>query len=361
MSGAMSVTKSLQSGHGRGYGVPRCLPVPGTRPPLASLRALGIFIRMASGPGAVSAVDPRYQPETVPPGLGLPVPAGSPLRFHRPPDAPFGIEVTGVSWAPPDADTVRLLTAALRSHLLLILRGQPSPSEGELDGFLRGFGRLVLDTEDGAAHYRGHIHQGGPASDLTKEMRAYQHRADDNRGSTYYDPEATGASELVWHNDQSHRPMIKVLSVLEALDFEEGSVTTQFRDTYVASETLPRRLRGELEDRQVIYFDPRLPSPVELPRSCDAMHPVFVTHPHTGRRALYVNDFADRIAGMDRAESDELLTQLRVHLDAAAPVYEHGWRTGDMVLWDNVGLQHRRDPVPAGQRRRLRQHGGLAE
>jgi alpha-ketoglutarate-dependent taurine dioxygenase len=316
---------------------------------------------MTSAPGAVSSEGPVYKVETIPPALGLPVPAGSPLRFHRPPEAPLGVEVTGVSWTPPDTETVRLLTAALRSNLLLILRGQPSPSEGELDEFLRGFGRLVLDTEDGAAHYRGHIHQGGPASELTKEMRAYQHRAADNHGSTYYDPETTGASELVWHNDQSHRPMIKVLSVLEALDFDEGAVPTHYRDTYVAAETLPRRLRSELEDRQVIYFDPRLPPPTELPRSCDAMHPVFVTHPHTGRRALYVNEFADRIAGMDRANSDELLGELRAHLEEAAPRYEHHWRTGDMVFWDNVGLQHRRDPIPAGQRRRLRQHGGLAE
>jgi taurine dioxygenase len=317
---------------------------------------------MARAPGAVgSSLKTVDQAGTVPPALGLPVPAGSPLHFHRPADAAFGIEVTGLSWAPPEAATVRLLTAALRSHLLLVLRGQSSPTEQELDDFLRGFGRLVLDTEDGAAHYRGHIHQGGPASDLTKEMRAYQHRSADNRGSTYYDPEATGASELVWHNDQSHRPMIKVVSVLEALDFDQGAVPTQFRDTYVAAETLPRRLLRDLEDRQMIYFDPRLPPPTELPRSCDAMHPVLVTHPHTGRRALYVNDFADRIAGMDRADSDALLAQLRDHLDAAAPVYEHHWRTGDMVLWDNVGLQHRRDPVPAGQRRHMRQHGGLAE
>jgi taurine dioxygenase len=316
---------------------------------------------MALAHGTAGTIEPIDLPATTPPALGVPVPADSPLRFRPLPDAPFGIEVAGLSWGPPDVQTVRLLTAALRSHLLVVLRGQPSPSESELDEFLRGFGRLVLDTEDGVAHYRGHLHQDGPSSDLTKEMRAYQHRSADNQGSTYYDPEATGASELVWHNDQSHRPMLKVVSVLEALDFEAGAVPTQFRDTYAAAEMLSRSLRGDLEHRQVIYFDPRLPPPSELARSCDAMHPVLVGHPHSGRRALYVNDFADRIAGMNRSDSDAVLAQLRVHLDMAAPRYEHHWRTGDIVLWDNVGVQHRRDPVPAGQRRRLRQHGGLAE
>jgi taurine dioxygenase len=271
------------------------------------------------------------------------------------------VQVEGITWGPSDATTVRLLSSALRTHRLLVLRGQPSPTDGELDEFLRGFGRLVLDTEDGVAHYRGHLDGGERGSALREEMRAYQSRAADNRGSTYYDPGSTGASELVWHNDQSHRPMLKVLSVLEALDFDDDAVPTLFRDTYVAAEALPRSVRSELEHRQLVYFDPRLPPPDELPRSCDAMHPVLTPHPHTGRRALYVNDFADRIAGMDRADSDALLADLRAHLDAEAPCYVHHWRTGDLVLWDNVGLQHRRDPIPPNQRRHMRQHGGLAE
>ena len=51
----------------------------------------------------------------------------------------------------------------------------------------------------------------------------------------------------------------------------------------------------------------------------------------------------------------------RDHIDATAPRYAHPWRTGDLVMWDNIGLQHRRDAVPGNQRRMMRQHGGLAE
>jgi taurine dioxygenase len=293
--------------------------------------------------------------------LGLDVPCDSPLQFARLSEAPFGVEVRGITWERPDADTVRLLTAALRRYLLLVLRGQPSPTEDELDDFFRAFGRLVLDTEDGKAHYSGHRNLGGPASALAREMVAYQHRSVENTGSTYYDPGAEGASELVWHNDQSHRPMLKVVSVLEALEVEPGVVPTEFRDTYTAYETLSRERRSELEHRQVIYFDPRLPSPAELPRLADAMHPVFTPHPHTGRRALFVNDFADRIAGVDRHESDPLLAELRDHLSSSAPRYTHHWRTGDLVVWDNIGVQHRRDAVTGGLRRHMRQYGGLAE
>lgn len=293
--------------------------------------------------------------------LGVAKPTESPLGFHSIDGAAFGVEVRGVEWGTPDADTVRLINVALRRHLLLVLRGQRSPSEDELDDFLRGFGRLVLDTDDGVAHYRGHLNLGGPASTMAVESKKYLSRAADNSGSTQYTPGPDGISELVWHNDQSHRPMLKVLSVFEALDVAEGVVPTEFRDHYTAYETLPAQLRSALEHRQIAFFDPRLPGPDELPRLADATHPVFTPHPHTGRRAIYVNDFADRIVGMNRDESDETLAQLRAHIDASAPRYVHEWRPGDLVMWDNVGLQHRRDAVPGNQRRIMRQHGGLAE
>lgn len=306
--------------------------------------------------------------------LGLDLPAGTTLEFRTLGQAPFGVEVTGVDWTAPGRagagagvagdqvpDDVRLLTLALRRHLLLVLRGQSSPTEEQLDRFLRRFGRLVLETEDGRAHYADHLHGAGPASQMAVESRQYLQRAADNSGSTEYHPGEDGIAELVWHNDQSHRPMLKVVSVFEALDVEDGVVPTEFRDTYTAYEALTPRQRLELDGRQLVYFNPRLPGPDELPRLADATHPVFLAHPHTHRRALYVNDFADRIVGMDRAESDQRLARLRGHLDDNAPAYVHQWRTGDMVLWDNVGLQHRRDAVPGGQRRVMRQHGGLAE
>ena len=155
--------------------------------------------------------------------------------------------------------------------------------------------------------------------------------------------------------------MLKVLSVFEALDVEEGVVPTEYRDHYTAYETLPADLRIGLEHRQVAFFDPRMPGPDELPRLADATHPVFTPHPHTGRRAVYVNDFTDRIVGMDRADSDETLVRLPPTSTPMRHAYAHQWRSGDLVMWDNVGLQHRRAAVPANQRRNMRQHGGLAE
>lgn len=294
------------------------------------------------------------------PALGVVLPAGCPLQFSTPPDAPFGVVVEGLSWGRPDHDTVRLLTLALRRHLLVVLRGQPSPTEAELDEFFAAFGRLVLATEDGAAHYASHLHRGEVAG-MAVETQRYLSRAADNSGSSVYDPGPEGASELVWHNDQSHRPMRKVVSVFEAIEIDDEVVATEFRDMYTAYETLPASLRSLLENRLVVYYDPRMPSPAELPRLADATHAVFTAHPHTGRRTIFVNDFADRFTGMTHAESAAAMAELRAHIDANAPRHEHQWRQGDIAVWDNIGLQHRRDPIPGGQKRHMRQYGGLAE
>lgn len=294
------------------------------------------------------------------PALGVPLPAGCTLRFSTLPDTAFGVIVEGLTWGRPDAATVDLLTLALRRHLLVVLRGQVRPTEDQLDEFFGAFGRLVLATEDGAAHYASHLHQGTVAG-MAVETQRYLTRAADNRGSSIYDPGEDGASELVWHNDQSHRPMRKVVSVFEALEVDDGVVPTEFRDMYTAYETLPVALRTLLENRLVVYYDPRLPSPAEMPRLADATHPVFTPHPHTGRRTIYVNDFADRFTGLTHAESAETMDALRAHVDTHAPRVAHQWRSGDIAVWDNIGLQHRRDAVPGGQKRHMRQYGGLAE
>jgi taurine dioxygenase len=283
------------------------------------------------------------------------------LQFCPLADAPFGVEVRGVTWERPDEITVQRLTVALRGHLLLVLRGQTVPTEGQLDEFMRGFGRLVLETEDGAFHYALQVHQEGPKSEQAIANSHYLKRRADNTGSTYHSSGEYGHTELIWHNDQNHKPQLKTLSVFEAIDCEPVVVPTVFRNMYVAYETLPMDLRARLEFKQVVHFDPRLPGPKELPRLCDAMHPIFTPHPQSGRKALLVNDYTYRIVGFERSESDRLLAELRAHTDEWAPHYFHQWRTGDLCIWDNIGLQHRRDSVPPNQKREMRQHGGVAE
>ncbi|HEY3737900.1 MAG TPA: TauD/TfdA family dioxygenase [Jatrophihabitans sp.] len=263
-------------------------------------------------------------------------------------DSPFGVVVEGLHWGRPDPETVRELTALLRSKLLIIFRGQASPTHEQLDEFFAEFGRLVLQTYDGTYHY-------GTFDDDQRNVVTRQHE------QNYINNPDAGANELVWHSDQSHRPQLKIMSLLEAVEIVGDVVPTEFRDMYVAYETLPAELKFRLRDKMCVFFDPRQPSPEQRPRLADSMHLVFTPHPQSGRVALYPNDFTRRIVGFDLAESDELLARLREHTDVNAPRLAYHWRQGDIVAWDNVGLQHRRDAMPAGQVRKLRQYEGLSE
>jgi taurine dioxygenase len=278
---------------------------------------------------------------------GLGKATASKLEFDRL-DGPFGAEVRGLVWGVPDPSLIAELKRALRRHLLLVFRGQPSPSHDQLDTFFRAFGPLLLQTKDGTFHYDKFSH------DKNQSI----HRRQDGNYQVNTDQ---GAGELIWHNDQYHKPQLKTISVLEAINFEPGAVPTGYRDMYTVYELLPPEMRARLEFKQSINFDPRLPDEEHHPRLCDAMHPIFTPHPESGRRALYVNDFTSRIAGVDVAESKRLMAWLREFSEENAPYYEHHWQTGDIAVWDNVGLQHRRDAMPPGKVRVMRVFEGIAE
>src|ERR1700679_2177405 len=101
------------------------------------------------------------------PVLGVFTPPDTTVTVQQIADGPFGCIVRGLQWDAVSDGDVEVLTLALRLHLLMVLRGQRSPTENELDAFLRRFGRLVLETDDGQAHYAGHLNQGDrPASEV---------------------------------------------------------------------------------------------------------------------------------------------------------------------------------------------------
>ena len=93
-----------------------------------------------------------------------------------------------------------------------------------------------------------------------------------------------------------------------------------------------------------------------------AWHPAVRTHPATGRKALYVNRLMTReIEGLPQAESNALLQMLFDHQEQPQFVYEHVWRAGDILMWDNRCTLHARTDFSAGERRLLRRVTILGE
>ena len=93
--------------------------------------------------------------------------------------------------------------------------------------------------------------------------------------------------------------------------------------------------------------------PLESTHHC--AQPVFVTNPGSRRKALYVaSQNSMWIEGMDRDEGEALLQQLFAIAEDPAIIYEHVWRPGDLVMWDNLACLHARTDWPSEQRRTLR-------
>jgi taurine dioxygenase len=91
-------------------------------------------------------------------------------------------------------------------------------------------------------------------------------------------------------------------------------------------------------------------------------HPVVRTHPATGRKALYVNRLMTvEIEGLPREESNRILDFLFAHQERPEFVYEHVWRPGDLLMWDNRCTLHARTDFSPTERRLMRRVTILGE
>ena len=141
-------------------------------------------------------------------------------------------------------------------------------------------------------------------------------------------------------------------SILRALEMPPVGGDTMFADMYAAYEGLDDEIKVKIDNATALHvwppgwvdivmkwqnmdrkeFDHRFPNPE---------HPVVRTHPQTGRRSLFVNAaFTRQIIGMEKRESDELLTFL--YIQATVPEYQcrFRWRKNSVAFWDNRCTQH---------------------
>ena len=97
-------------------------------------------------------------------------------------------------------------------------------------------------------------------------------------------------------------------------------------------------------------------TPEEVRRKTpDVYHPLVNTHPETGKKALYLDPATTAgIEGMPEDEGLSLLQELATHAASPAFVYRHVWQPGDIIMWDNGFLLHRRDAFATNQNRLLK-------
>jgi taurine dioxygenase len=178
---------------------------------------------------------------------------------------------------------------------------------------------------------------------------------------TTSDDVATSQAELSWHADAAYtRAPFDVLA-LHAIDVIDDASSTRFVSAEQAFANLPDHLRRQLQDKQVEMISPAYDALGG--RTCDQPNPVtqkrgelpaIFRNPHNGRECIWVSELqAARIIDMDWQASRDLLHEVYDHLYKPENVFEHRWRTGDIVMWDNIALQHSRGSLKACGKRVL--------
>ena len=170
-----------------------------------------------------------------------------------------------------------------------------------------------------------------------------------------------GAGEAAWHTDSAFVEVPPAGSILYSLEIPPSGGNTAFLDMHSALETLPNDLRTRIEGRRAKH-DQTYTSAGDKRADYDEVtdvreapgpyHPLIRTHPETGRKALYLGRRLNcYIEGMDVAESEALLDAIWVHARQPRFVWEHVWRVGDVLMWDNRSVMHRRDAFDDAARR----------
>jgi taurine dioxygenase len=163
-----------------------------------------------------------------------------------------------------------------------------------------------------------------------------------------------------WHTDMTYRDVAGFVNVLYGVRipvrYGKPLGGTEFSNMHMVYEALPDGVRTRLEggiaihDFSKFWDHMRNDRGSERPALTDEQrrmrppvgHPVFLTHPITGRKVLYCNPgFTDHLDGMPRAESDALLQFLFEFQLQERFRYTHHWAEKDLLIWDNLGTIHR--------------------
>ena len=254
----------------------------------------------------------------------------------------IGGEVTGLDLSKPvSSATAAGLRKAWLEHQILVFRDQ-SLSATDQVAFARLFGEPVGSRA---------MEQANPNVMLISNVR-------ENGKLIGQLPDG----EMQFHADSVYieRPLMG--AILHSVEVPSTGGNTKFASTYAAYDLLSRDERRRLSALTALnafdYATQVRTTRFDPSKGPHFVHPVIRTHPETSRKGIFVNRLMTQyIVGLPAKESDALLAQLWALCERPEHTYEHVWRVGDVLLWDNRCTQHARTDFPAGERRLLRRVG----
>ena len=262
-------------------------------------------------------------------------------------DAPLGAEVSGVDLSKPllrnDLDAIE---TAWRARLVIVIHGQDL-SDPELLAFSRCFGEL---DPPGPNPY------GEPFNKAYPDINVISNVVENGKPIG-----GLGDGEAVWHADMTYVDLPPKAAVLYALEVPPDGGNTYFADMFVAYETLPDALKTAAEGKVATHDASRNSAGMlrkgykevtDVRETVGARHPLVRTDPETGRRALFLGRRPNSyVTGLSVADSEALLDALWAHATQKRFTMCHKWRVGDLLMWNNLSVLHRRDPFDPNTRR----------
>jgi taurine dioxygenase len=267
----------------------------------------------------------------------------------KPVDGPLGAEVSGVDLSQnlsvSDLVTVR---RAWLQHCVLVFRDQHLTDE-QLVRFGQQFGELHRVA------YTDHRRPEG----VPMEVELVSNIVLNGQPIGLL-----GDAEVAWHSDMSMWEEPATATVLYAEEVPAQGGGTRFCNLITAYEELSDVIKKSIQGRKSIHdaaymADGSVRAGYEQIKDKShgpgARHPIVRTHPETGSKALYLGRQGyGYILGLPVEDSDSLLATLWEHMVQPKYVWEHNWRKGDVLMWDNRCVAHARGALVGRQRRLLR-------
>ena len=172
---------------------------------------------------------------------------------------------------------------------------------------------------------------------------------------------ALGDGEAFWHTDSSFTETPISASLLHAIEVTEEGGETAFLNMYRAYEEMPAGLATKVNGRYANHSKVHNSAGVRRPEFADVTdpsnapgvkHPIVRTHPVTKRKCLYLGRRLNSyIFDLPVQESEKLLDELWAHTCQDKYVWQHKWRVGDLLVWDNRCTMHHRNAFSPNARR----------
>ena len=176
-----------------------------------------------------------------------------------------------------------------------------------------------------------------------------------------------GGDDVDWHSDQTFQPRPATGAMLYGTECPQGGGDIYWANQYAAFEALPADVKAMIDGRTGTYRYAKrmaLLNALELKGTeqgkkmaalPDVHHPLVLTHPITGRKALYADPTTlVEIEGLSEADNARVQPILFETGGRTEFSYRHKVHNGDLLLWDNGCTMHRRDEMRLDQPRLMK-------